>query len=531
MADPTPIAVRLEPAGRDLRVPLGTLLREVLHAEGVEFPCGGVGRCRGCRVRVASGVLDPAPEDLRAFTPEQILNGWRLCCRARAQGSLTLDVAQWESVILADDSPYPFEPREGIGIAVDVGTTTLAAQLVDLERGRVLAVQTALNPQARFGADVMSRIDFALNHGKADELREQLRKEIGNLVDRLVRCSRQSPGAIREIVLVGNTVMHHLFCGLDTTPLAHHPYHAIEDGEWSSTAGSLNWCGDGVGSESMPEETPVRFLPCLGGFVGSDLLSGILATGMHQQEEQTLLVDLGTNGELVLGNRHGWLCASTAAGPAFEGARISCGMRADTGAVCEVNIAHKLLDCRVIGGGRARGICGSGLVDAVAGALDLGWIDPSGRFSMGSTLPLCPGVTLIQSDLRELQLAKAAIAAGIQVLLKEAGIAVEQLKTVWLAGAFGNYLNRDRARRIGLLPFASETVFAAGNTALRGAKIALGLGPQGAQLLSYIRTRTRHVPLNDHAEFMDAFVDSMSFPAASAEKRQHPQHHLINSFE
>jgi len=248
-------------------------------------------------------------------------------------------------------------------------------------------------------------------------------------------------------------------------------------------------------------------MPCLGGFVGSDILAGIVATGMHQSPGLAVLIDLGTNGEIVAGNRDLLLCASTAAGPAFEGGRISCGMRASTGAISEAAIEGGGIRCAVIGGGAACGICGSGLVDAVAAGLDLGRIAPGGR--MASPLELAGGIVLTQADIRELQLAKAAIAAGVRVLLHRLGATLADVRRVWLAGAFGNYVNRASARRIGLLEFPDHLVEPAGNTALLGAKIAL-FAPDPS--FREIRALVRHVPLGADPEFQDRYVEAMPFP-------------------
>ena len=260
--------------------------------------------------------------------------------------------------------PLPFEPRAGLGVAVDLGTTTLVTQLLDLSTGRVLAVRTALNSQARFGADVMSRVQFGVAKGGAQQLRDLIRQQIGSLIEQLVFAAQVPEGEITDVVVVGNTVMHHLFCGLDVEPLSRYPFESEQLGLQTFRAGDLGW--------KLSGEARVRFLPCLGGFVGSDILAGILATNLSEREDLNGLVDLGTNGEIVIGNRQRLLCASTAAGPAFEGARISMGMRAATGAISEVRVEDHTVNCRVLGNVPPQGLCGSGLVDAVAAGLELG---------------------------------------------------------------------------------------------------------------------------------------------------------------
>lgn len=499
------VRVGLRPLGRTLTVPRDTPLPDVLFAQGVEFPCGGRGRCQGCRVRVLAGELPVTAADARRFGARELDAGWRLACQAVARTDLALELAQWEATILADDSTFDFTPQDGLGVAIDLGTTTLAAQLLDRRTGRVLAVRTALNAQARHGADIMSRIDFAVNHGGQTALTGLIRDQLGDLVGELLAAAPGQAGSLREVVLVGNTVMHHLFGGLDLTPLAAHPFESAADGAQQFTPRELGWTG-------LEPAARVRFLPGLGSFVGSDLLAGVLATRMHEAAELTVLVDLGTNGEIVVGNRGRLLCASTAAGPAFEGARISWGMRAETGAIAEVNLVAGRLDCRVLGGTAPRGVCGSGLVDAVAVALELGLVRTDGKLAQDTTLPLLPPVSLSQADLRELQLAKGAIAAGLHILLQQWGATAADVHRVWLAGAFGNYLNRASARRLGLLDFPADQVVPAGNTALLGAKLALFQTSDGDEVHESIRARTRHVPLNDDPAFMDAFVLAMAFP-------------------
>ncbi|HWQ92768.1 MAG TPA: ATP-binding protein, partial [Clostridia bacterium] len=242
-----------------------------------------------------------------------------------------------------------------------------------------------------------------------------------------------------------------------------------------------------------------------------DLLAGVLATRLHESASLSALMDLGTNGEIVVGNRDRLLCASTAAGPAFEGARISMGMRAATGAVSEVHVWDGGLRCHVLGGGPARGVCGSGLVDAVAAGLELGWVKPSGRLVEREDLTLVPPVKLSQWDIRELQLAKGAISAGLKLLVEQWGARMEDLDRVYLAGAFGNYINHSSARRIGLLDFPADKVQPAGNTALLGAKMAL-FNPDEEQLAySELVPSVHHVSLHEHPRFQDSYVEEMGF--------------------
>ncbi|MEI7730600.1 MAG: ASKHA domain-containing protein [Verrucomicrobiota bacterium] len=502
----TKVHIELVPMGKKFEVEPGSQLQDVLFAFGVEFPCGGRGRCKGCRVKVLDGEFPITAEQSRVLSPEELQAGWRLACRGEVRGPLKIELAQWEASILADDSAFTFIPQAGLGVAVDLGTTTVVAQLLDLQTGNVLAVRSAWNTQARHGGDIMSRVDYAVSGGGQADLTTLIRNQIGALISELFEGAGRSSAELQRVVVVGNTVMHHFFCGLDAGPLSQHPFEPDQDGLHEFSAREVGW--------ELGDNVRVLFLPCLGGFVGSDILAGIVATRLHESEALCALIDLGTNGEIVIGNRDGMLCSSTAAGPAFEGARISMGMRAATGAISEVTLVAGRLHCRVLGHAEPRGLCGSGLVDAVAGSLDAGWIKPSGRITSGDGIPLQGPVKLNQADIRELQLAKGAIAAGIRLMVEQMGRRLDEVQTVHLAGAFGNYINRASAQRIGLLPFPIERVKPAGNTALLGAKLALFAPDQEHFQYRALRAKVRHTCLNEDERFQEVYVEEMSFPPA-----------------
>ena len=490
--------LKLSPAGLKLEIPAGTPLQDVLFAQGVEFPCGGRGRCKGCRVRVLQGSLSICAEEKKLLSADELAHGWRLACRHAVDGDLELELAQWEMPVLSDHSTFLFKPRPGLGVAIDLGTTTIAAQLLDLQTGNVLAVHTALNAQAQHGSDIMSRVDYGARGGQA-ELQRMVRGQLGTVVKQLLATHPGQP--LVQVAIVGNTVMHHLFCGVDVTPLAGHPFVPQQPGRFRFTPADLGW--------DLPSTVLVEFLPCLGGFVGSDVLAGIVATGLHEGGELTALIDLGTNGEIVVGNHQRMVCASTAAGPAFEGARISMGMRASTGAISTVQTQDGRVECHVIGGGEPRGLCGSGLVDAVAAGLDLGWILPNGRMTNTKGVTLAGRVVLDPKDVRELQLAKGAIAAGLRMLTAQLGARLDDIRQLHLAGAFGNYINRASAQRIGLLQVPLERVNPAGNTALLGAKRALFEDPTKWDALAL---RVEHSVLNEDTTFHEIYGEEMGFP-------------------
>jgi uncharacterized 2Fe-2S/4Fe-4S cluster protein (DUF4445 family) len=470
----------------------GASLRDRLFELGVEFPCGGTLLCGSCRVRVVAGDVPVTSEMREVLTGAEIEQGWRLGCFAVANGPVTIEVEQWSAPILAGHETLRAEPRDGFGIAIDLGTTTLAAQLVNLTSGEVLATETALNPQARHGADLMSRIGF--DHAQPGVLRGLIRAELGAMAAHLA-----AGRTVSEVLICGNTAMHHLFCGLSVDALAEAPFRTPYLDAQTFHAPDLGWSADIAGV--------VTFLPNIGGFVGSDILAGLIACGLIRRPAVTAFADLGTNGEVAVGSSNGIVCASTAAGPAFEAGRIGMGMRAGAGAIDRVDWRDGALHCRVIGGTAPRGICGSGLVDAAAALTESGMVLPTGRVSNGvKEIALAESVILTQSDIRELQLAKGAIAAGALLLRDRLG--VEKPATFHLAGAFGNYVRAQSARRIGLLPDDSEVV-AEGNAALRGTRLLLLRPSSRDSLIEETLSRTEHVELGGESAFQDAFAACM----------------------
>lgn len=490
---PELVRIRLEPLGVEFQVERNAPLLPSLTEHGLEFPCGGQGICGGCRVRVLSGWLSITQADQDHFSPDELCNGWRLACRAHVTAALAIECGQWQMDVLSDSSAIAAGEKRGLGIAIDVGTTTIAAQMIDLSSGTVLAVESMLNPQATSGADVMSRIRAVL---EGADLTTRIQVALGEVIAQL---SGDRQEEIAEVLLVGNTVMHHLFCRLDIEPLSHVPFISPDIGEQHFHAHSLAW--------DLPYSCSIRFAPCIGGFVGADLLAGIVAVDMANSDELVALIDLGTNGEIAIGNRDGVVCASTAAGPAFEAGSIRMGMRAVTGAVSHVSLANGQMHPTVIGDVPPRGICGSGLVDAVAAGLHTGSILSSGRIAnQNKVFPLADTVSLWQSDVRELQLAKGAIAAGFKMLLRRMGASVHQLKSIYLAGAFGNYVQIDSAIAIGLLTAPRRIIHAAGNTALRGAKMLL-MRSEAPRL-----PKIEHISLAAEPGFQDEFAACMAFP-------------------
>jgi uncharacterized 2Fe-2S/4Fe-4S cluster protein (DUF4445 family) len=493
------VTIRLEPLSIEVAAPRGAHLSSILADHGVEFPCGGEGLCGGCGVRVLGGSLPVSDADRDIYSGEQLAQGWRLACQARAESPLVLECGQWHMDVLADETRLTCAARQGLGIAIDLGTTTLAAQILDLASGTVLAVETELNPQTAFGSDVMTRIRAVL-HGA--DLTTPMRGALSRTIARLAHGREDE---IVEVVLVGNTVMHHLFSGRNVEPLAHTPFASPHLGEQRFRPRDLGW--------TLHETCTIRFAPCLGGFVGSDIFAGIIAAGITQSDQLAALIDLGTNGEIAIGNRHGVVCASTAAGPALEAGAIRMGMRAGTGAISHVEIRDGAMHASVIGNVEPRGICGSGIVDVVAAALRTGAILPSGKIvDATKVLPIAGPVALYQPDIRELQLAKGAIAAGFRLLLRHLYAECGDLSGIHLAGAFGNYVRIESAIAIGLIEARHTLVHAAGNTALRGAKMLL-LSDADPAL-----PPVEHINLAAIADFQNEFANCMAFPEPAIEK-------------
>lgn len=485
--------LRLMPSDTIVQVSAGQPLRDVL-AGRMAFPCGGKGTCRNCRVRVSDGSMAVTEEMREAFSEQEIAAGWRLACHATVSGPVTLEIPQGTIIETeAEDATACCDDEEAYGIAVDLGTTTLAVALVALSSGRVLRIRGAMNPQAAWGADIMSRVQFAQTDTR---LTGVIRNALATLI---AETAGTCADKIHSVVLVGNTVMHHLFCGHDIGALAEAPFETPFNEDWITSAEDLGW--------PIAPSAEICFLRPIGGFVGSDISAGLMACGIANSPRLCAFVDLGTNGEVAIGNNSRILVGSTAAGPAFEAGCISCGMLAIDGAISHVGHREGCLTVEVLGGGTPKGVCGSGLVDAVAVGLELGLIQPNGRSSNRQTgLRLAEGIGLTQADLRELQLAKAAIASGFRILLERWGAEPDEVETVFLAGSFGNYIDIAKACRIGLLEFPPQRILAMGNTALKGA-------------ILHLRSRrtaiaAEHIAVANEPGFMDAFVDCLSFPAA-----------------
>lgn len=399
--------------------------------------------------------------------------------------------------------------------AFDIGTTTVVGYLMNAENGTVCAIESMMNPQAQYGADVIMRANYALEHG-VEALSSCIQTAIDELLHKLAKKKKIQPEEIYQVSIVGNTCMHHLFLGISPGSLVHAPYNP-------AFSERLTLKAKEYGLHIHPQ-AQLLMLPDIAGYVGADTCGCLLALRQDLKDEISLMIDIGTNGEMVLGNKEKMATCSTAAGPAFEGAKIECGMRGAAGAVDHVAYEDGSWTYTTVDHQPAIGLCGSGLIDLVAQLYKAGLIDEMGHLESGqendSIFVLVPpekagnekGVYLTQKDVREVQLAKAAIAAGIQLLMKELGITEKEIQKIYIAGAFGNYMNPASACAIGLLPPELEhLVEPVGNAAGEGAKIAL-LNTDELEATDRLVRGIRFLELAASAEFQDTFVDELAFP-------------------
>lgn len=489
--------ISLHPLGNEILVNDQTPLIDVLHEFGIEFPCGGKGTCGKCKVRLLKGKIEISEHHQEKLSKLALEADWRLACYSKCTSDITLEIDQFNHLILADESDFDFIPQEGFGIAIDLGTTTLVAQLIDLSTAKVLAVETMLNPQIRFGSDLIARIQSSLD-GNASEMTWLIRMAIGNMIHVMLE---KTGVELQKVVLVGNTVMHHIFADIDLSSLAMYPFHTEKLGMCVFEPNELGW--------NFPVNQNIHFYPSIGSFVGSDILAGIVASGLYQKSSYSALIDLGTNGEIVVGNMDRIVCASTAAGPAFEGANISMGMRAETGAISSLILSKGKMEASVIGNTAAKGICGSALIDAVAILRKLDLIGMFGEINSGENrIHITGNVFLSQKDIHEFQLAKAAIAAGLTILTNKLAIRISDIQDLYIAGGFGNYINIENVVATGMIELPEEKIHKMGNTALIGAKIFLFAE---SEITEDILAKTTHINLEGDQNFQDIYVDKMLF--------------------
>ncbi len=607
---PERVRLRFTPSDKEVRVPTGVPVFDAASWNGIaiDSTCGGHGTCKKCKVQIVEGNIPVQSLDRRAFSQEQLDDGWRLACVARTNGDLVVDVpplttrpkaatfgvgrqvilrpavqkrfvelaeptltdqrtdsqrvfdelddleltvdldvyrtlgqtlreADYQvTAVVVDDRLVAVEPGDtttrSFGLAFDLGTTTVVANLMDITTGTPVAVTSMLNKQQPYGADVIARISATMLDAQALGHLQQLAHET---LDTLAKeaCAEAGVEAdeIYEVALAGNATMVQLALGINPEPLGVAPFILAARQFENVMASDL-----GVTTHPRARATVV---PALGAYVGGDIIAGALASGMDRDKRLRLFVDIGTNCEIVIADGERIMATAAPAGPAFEAASIRCGMRAAPGAIEVVKVTDDALELQVIGDEPAVGVCGSGLVDAVAELVRVGVIDPSGRFAdpekVKATHPhLAERMTLIgeekvfvlaepadgegdpvvlsQRDVRELQFAKAAIATGWHLLFEDFGIKESDVQQVLLAGSFGTYLSAASAVRIGLVPkIPVLRIVSAGNVAGEGAKMVLLSAPERHGVTTLLR-EIEYVELSDRTDFQDRFVEQLAFP-------------------
>ncbi|MFX1561012.1 MAG: ASKHA domain-containing protein [Promethearchaeota archaeon] len=525
--------VIFEPSGLRISVDEQHMFLEAIRMVGLHLPsdCGGAGTCGKCSL-----ILQPAPEpttvEMKHLAPNELEKGYRLACQhiVNVDTRVVIYGEKGEVQILTEGvtgfDSWNLDPgyANQYGIAIDLGTTTIVAYLLALDSGLQIGQVASLNPQVVYGEDVMSRITHAVREQDGlTELKSRVTSEIGTIIDSLVGSSGIEMEALSKMAIVGNTAMHHLLLGVDVKPLGVAPYEpSIRD--------SVVTSGLELGLPRAPR-IEVFLPPNIAGFVGGDTVGFILSQRLDLTNRIILGIDVGTNGEIVLSNRGELSCCSTAAGPAFEGATIRYGMRGQRGAIEHVII--KDLDTppelSVIGNIEPQGICGSAIVDSVSELRRIGIINSSGRMQTISSRVFTDDdfglsyklteesstsrlISFNQKDVRQVQLAKAAISAGTKILLQEAEIDISDIDSIMLAGAFGSYIRPESALGIGLLPpVKRECIIQIGNAAGEGAK-ALLLSKEAREIANDFVSKVKYIELASHNEFQSLFIDSIAFP-------------------
>ena len=604
------VQLKFVPSGQEVRVPPGVSVFDAASWNGlaIDSTCGGHGTCKKCKIQILEGEVPISNLDIRAFSSEQLADGWRLACVARANTNLKVDIpplstrpkaatvgvgrqvilrpavqkryveltepslhdqamdlerlqaaiddieftvdldvlktlptilraSHWKvTAVINDDVLIAVEPGDtttlSYAVAFDLGTTTVVATLLDLVTGTPVAVKSMLNKQQPFGADVISRISATMMDPNALGLMQKAALDtLNELVSEVCVESGVSSENIYDLAIAGNATMMELLLGIDPEPVGVAPFITVTR-DWPILRASE------IGL-SIPSGARCYIFPLFGAYVGGDIVAGALATGMDRDKRVRLLIDVGTNCEIVLSDGDKILATAAPAGPAFEAASISCGMRAADGAIEVVQVTAEEVTLGVIGDVAPVGLCGSGLVDAVYALHKVGLIDDSGRFATNEVAKQIapaiaarlitrdneerafvlaweddqPSVYLSQRDVRELQFAKASIATGWRLLLDELGLTDDDVQQVLLAGSFGSYLSPASAIGIGLVPKLPVTrIVSAGNVAGEGAKMVL-LSQAERHGANALLAEVAYVELSDRADFNDKFMLELALPS------------------
>lgn len=490
----------------EAEVSAGEVLADALRRLGQapDMPCGGSGRCGKCRVLARGKISPPAGTELEMLSAEELGRGVRLACRVRIEGDAEAELIESGTVsrictegVLGSPGGDPM--FKNLGIAADIGTTTLAVSLCG-KSGPICSV-SAPNPQRSWGADVISRVGKAM-HGEDAALASSVRTAVAQLVREAAESAGRDCAGIDAYVITGNTAMLHLFTRTDPSPLAASPFEAKELFGRAYPAESFGLpCAPGAQA----------YLPrCMSAFVGADISTALISSGICSDSGTALLTDIGTNGEAALWKDRRLLCCSTAAGPAFEGANLSSGMQGTDGAVDHAEVRDGKIRIHVIGDAPAAGICGSGVADLLAALLELEILDETGYLECGD-YEFAENVKFTQKDVRQVQLAKSAIRSGIETLIHTAHAGKKDISRMAVAGGFGSYLSLESAAAIGLIPpELKDRCSVIGNAALSGAVMMLfdkKLADESSRLADSAET----IDLAPDPFFMDQYVENMMF--------------------
>lgn len=502
---------------------MNALLRQGIYVSAV---CGGRGTCGKCRIQVVEGSLPVTPSDEKKLKKEELDAGFRLACKAVPEGDCTIrlhfqtdeafnvvagreSAAAQEKTVLGHAAAREKAVSE-YAVAIDIGTTTLAMQLLDLDTRKAVRTYTGINHQRAYGSDVISRIQ-ASNDGKKELLRKSICQDLLAGIREMKESMEIAGDQVKEAAIGGNTTMGHLLMGFSCEHLGIFPFRPVDISTIRRPFSEI--------LESDELDCDIVLLPGISTYVGGDITSGLLSCGFAENEKVCLLVDLGTNGEMAVGNRDKILVTSTAAGPAFEGGNISWGMGSVAGAISNVKITDGKASVTTIQDAEPEGLCGTGVIETAAELVRAGLVDETGLldeeyFADGFPLAAASSgdtITFTQKDVREIQLAKAAVRAGMETLLLRYGVSYDQIDTLYLAGGFGFHIDKDKAVDIGLLPKAlQDRIKAVGNSSLSGAKQYI-LDEEAKQKVEHIIGISREVELSTDPDFNELYMDYMYF--------------------
>ncbi|MDL2300782.1 ASKHA domain-containing protein [Lachnospiraceae bacterium OttesenSCG-928-D06] len=506
----------------------GQTLMEILRENGVYHSaiCGGMGTCGKCGVRVLSGEVKITKEDEAFFNEGELKKGYRLSCHGKADGDCTimlLSDTEENFHILTDYnekpgfqniSPQNIDGKNGEwGIAADIGTTTIAMQLISLETGEVGNTYRTINGQRAYGGDVISRIE-ASNQGKGQELQNSIRRD---LLKGLEELTEKGNINIKKMVIAANTTMVHLLLGYSCETLGRYPFTPVTVETIQISSEEL------LGTSAYSFE--VILYPGISTFVGGDIAAGLYALSFDKAEKVSVLIDFGTNGEMAVGNKDKILVTSTAAGPAFEGGNITCGTGSIPGAICSMELVGENIQFETIDHKPVRGICGTGVIDITCALLKAGLVDETGLleeeyFEKGFLITEDENgkpVIFYQKDIREIQLAKSAVRAGLETLMLKYQLSFDEIHKVYLAGGFGHGINVENAIRIGLLKEECRgKIEVVGNTSLQGARLYM-LEPEGEERIEKIRARAEEISLAKDKDFNRLYMEHMYFESDEEE--------------